>query len=156
MWPSSGPITPNVGWGGGAITYNSVGKTNCTTKAQNSAGVVVTANVILTVSGYDADGNRLSINCATSTCGAASAPTLPAATGSSGTGKIAGYLGANGVIYSDPAGTIVCSSCTTDGTLTNVGETTVASPPPTDTDVNSTGNDDTTTSNSTSYGGPSS
>lgn len=28
LWPASGPITPNVGWGGDLITYNYIGKTN--------------------------------------------------------------------------------------------------------------------------------
>jgi hypothetical protein len=28
LWPASGPITPNLGWGGDLITYNYIGKTN--------------------------------------------------------------------------------------------------------------------------------
>jgi hypothetical protein len=151
LWPASGPISTNVGWGGDLITYNNPGSTNCTAKAQNSAGVIVTASVTLNVHGYDADGNRLAVNCATSTCGAASAPSLPAATGSSATGNIGGYVGPDGQLYSDPAGTQLCNSkCTSDGTPTNVGNTPETVAAPTGDDVNSTGTDDTTTSSSTS------
>jgi hypothetical protein len=28
LWPASGPITPDLGWGGDLITYNYIGKTN--------------------------------------------------------------------------------------------------------------------------------